>query len=171
MARWLAVFRPSPLKTGPSEARTTPIVNGDASKFFVHFHTTFTILDPNGVGGYVERQDWARRTGQGARRSRTGGGCAVGTAGRWHARRVKAGARRRHGGVSGPVVHSACSRGGWSRASPRGDSPRQAACGLHGGATGALLRGSAGRGGRASPVGWVALVGWAAEVASGGQTG
>jgi hypothetical protein len=97
VARWLAVFRPSPLKTGPSEARTTPIVNGDSSKFFVHFHTTFTILDPSGVGGYVERQDWARRTGPGARRSRTGGGCAAGTAGRWQARRVKAGALRRHG--------------------------------------------------------------------------
>ena len=73
VARWFAWFRPSPLKTGPSEARTTPIVNGDSSKFFVHFHTTFTTWDPNGVGGYVERQDWARRTGQGARRSRTGG--------------------------------------------------------------------------------------------------
>ena len=60
------------------------------------------------VAEYVERQDWARRTGQGARRSRTGGGCAVGTAGGWHARRVKAGALRRHGGVSGPVVHYAC---------------------------------------------------------------
>lgn len=95
----------------------------------------------------------------------------MGTAGGWHARRVKAGALRRHGGVSGPVVHYACPCGEWSRASPRGDSPRQAARGLQGGATGAPLRGSAGRGGEGRPVGWVALVGWAAVVASGAQTG
>lgn len=36
----------------------------------------------------------------------------MGTAGCWHARRVKAGAPRRHDGVSGPAVHCACPRGG-----------------------------------------------------------
>jgi len=146
VARWLAVFRPSPLKTGPSEARTTPIVNGDCSKFFVHFHTTFAILDPNGVGGYVERQDWARRTGQGARRSRTGVG----------AQREPRDAGRhvelRQGLYGGMAYLGACCAlrlpaRGWSRASPRGDSPRQAARGLHGGATGAPLRGERRQGG------------------------
>jgi hypothetical protein len=148
-------------KLGRQKARTTPIVNGDFSKFFVHFHTTFTTSDPNGVGGYVERQDWARRTGQGARRSRTGGGCAAGTAGCWLARRVKAGALRRHG-VSRGLWCTTPARAGGSRASPRGDSPRQAARGLHGGATGAPLRGERrqGGGGYASWLG--GLGGWGA---------
>lgn len=56
---------------------------------------------------------------------------------------------------------------GWSRASPRGDSPRQAARGLHGGATGAPFEGSAGRGEEGAPVGWVALVGGARAAAGG----
>ncbi|KAJ5660660.1 reverse transcriptase [Penicillium longicatenatum] len=40
---------------------------------------------------------------RGARRSRTGGRGAMGAAAGWHARRVSAGALRRHGGVSGPL--------------------------------------------------------------------
>lgn len=36
----------------------------------------------------------------------------MGIAGCWHARRVKAGALRRRGGVSGPAVHYACPCGG-----------------------------------------------------------
>lgn len=155
----IACVRPVGCKLGRPEAWTTLIVKRVFGNFFVHFHTTFTISLPQGVGEYVERQDWARRTGPGARRSRTGGGCAVGIAGGWHARRESlAGALRRRDGVSGPVVHYACPRGG-SRAAHRGDSPRQAARGLYGGATGASLWGSADRGEEGAPVGWVALVG------------
>ena len=171
MARWLAVFRPSPLKTGPSEARTTPIVNGDASKFFVHFHTTFTILDPSGVGGYVERQDWARRTGPGARRSRTGGGCAAGTAGRWQARRVKAGALRRHGVSRGLWCTTPARAGVVEGLAPGGQptpgSPRVARW-CH---RGSPSRGAPARGEEGEPVGWVALVGGARAAASGASRG
>lgn len=79
----------------------------------------------------------------------------MGTAGGWHARRES------RQGLSGGVAVSRglwCTtpaRAGGSRAARRGDSPRQAARGLYGGATGAPLWGSADRGGRARQ-----LAGW-----------
>lgn len=121
------------------------------------------------VAEYVERQDWARRTGQGARRSRTGGGCAVGTAGGWHARRVKAGALRRHGGVSGPGVHYACLCEGGRGPRPGGIAHARQPAGCTVVPQGLPFGGAPareGRGGQLARSPW-----WAAAAASGGPDG
>jgi hypothetical protein len=94
----------------------------------------------------------------------------VGTAGCWHARRVKAGALRRRGGVSGPVVHYACPRGGGRGPRAGGIAHARQPAGCTVVPEGLPFGGAPAGGGEGEPVGWVALVGWAAAAASGGRT-